>query len=33
MQRDAGVPSVAVYIVEAMVVLIVVLADAAKRRS
>jgi ABC-type uncharacterized transport system permease subunit len=33
MQRDAGVPSVAVYIVEAIVILIVVLADAAKRRS
>jgi ABC-type uncharacterized transport system permease subunit len=32
MQRDAGVPSVAVYIVEAIVVLIVVLADSAKRR-
>jgi general nucleoside transport system permease protein len=32
MQRDAGVPSVAVYVVEAIVILIVVLADAVKRR-
>jgi len=32
MQRDAGVPSVAVYVVEALVILIVVLADALKRR-
>ncbi len=33
MQRDAGVPAVAVYIVEAIVILVVVLADAAKRRT
>ena len=33
MQRDAGVPAVAVYIVEAIVILVVVLADAAKRRA
>jgi simple sugar transport system permease protein len=33
MQRDAGVPAVAVYVVEAIVILVVVLADAAKRRA
>lgn len=33
MQRDAGVPAVAVYIVEAIVILVVVLADAVKRRA
>jgi simple sugar transport system permease protein len=32
MQRDAGVPAVAVYVVEAVVILVVVLADAARRR-
>jgi simple sugar transport system permease protein len=31
MQRDAGVPAVAVYVVEAVVILVVVLADAARR--
>jgi simple sugar transport system permease protein len=33
MQRDAGVPAVAVYVVEAVVILVVLLADAASRRS
>jgi simple sugar transport system permease protein len=33
MQRDAGVPSVAVYVVEAVVILIAVLAEAARRRG
>ena len=31
MQRDAGVPAVTVYVVEAVVILVVVLADAARR--
>ena len=33
MQRDAGVPAVAVYVVEAVVILIVVLSDVAARRG
>ena len=33
MQRDAGVPAVAVYVVEAVVILVVLLADAAARRT
>ena len=33
MQRDAGVPAVAVYVVEAIVILVVLLADAAARRQ
>jgi ABC-type uncharacterized transport system permease subunit len=33
MQRDAGVPAVAVYVVEAVVILVVLLADAAQRRA
>jgi simple sugar transport system permease protein len=33
MQRDAGVPAVAVYVVEAIVIIVVLLADAAARRS
>jgi general nucleoside transport system permease protein len=33
MQREAGVPAVAVYVVEAVVILVVLLADAAARRS
>jgi ABC-type uncharacterized transport system permease subunit len=33
MQRDAGVPAVAVYVVEAVVILVVLLADAAARRA
>ena len=33
MQRDAGVPAVAVYVVEAVVILTVVLSDAAARRE
>jgi general nucleoside transport system permease protein len=33
MQREAGVPAVAVYVVEAVVILVVLLADAATRRS
>jgi general nucleoside transport system permease protein len=33
MQREAGVPAVAVYVVEAIVILVVLLADAAARRS
>src|SRR6185437_13108442 len=32
MQREAGVPAVAVYVVEAVVILVVLLADAATRR-
>jgi ABC-type uncharacterized transport system permease subunit len=32
MQREAGVPAVAVYVVEAVVILVVLLADAAARR-
>ena len=32
MQRDAGVPSVAVYVVEAVVILVVILGEAARRR-
>lgn len=32
MQRDAGVPSVAVYLVEAVVILVVILADALRHR-
>ena len=33
MQRDAGVPAVAVYVVEAVVILVVLLAEAAARRA
>jgi len=33
MQREAGVPAVAVYVVEAVVILVVLLADAATRRN
>ena len=33
MQRDAGVPAVAVYVVEAVVIVVVLLADAAARRT
>jgi general nucleoside transport system permease protein len=33
MQREAGVPAVAVYIVEAVVILVILLADAAARRQ
>jgi len=33
MQREAGVPAVAVYVVEAIVILVVLLADAATRRQ
>ncbi len=33
MQRDAGVPAVAVYVVEAVVILVVLLAEAAVRRT
>jgi simple sugar transport system permease protein len=33
MQRDAGVPAVAVYVVEAVVIVVVLLAEAATRRS
>ncbi len=33
MQRDAGVPAVAVYVVEAVVILVVLLADAGARRA
>ena len=33
MQRDAGVPAVAVYVVEAIVILVVVLADAREAPS
>lgn len=33
MQRDAGVPAVAVYVVEAVVILVVVLAEARRRRT
>ena len=33
MQRDAGVPAVAVYVVESVVILVVLLADAAQRRA
>jgi general nucleoside transport system permease protein len=33
MQRDAGVPAVAVYVVEAVVILVALLADAAARRG
>jgi simple sugar transport system permease protein len=33
MQREAGVPAVAVYVVEAVVILVVLLADAATRRT
>ena len=33
MQRDAGVPAVAVYVVEAVVIVVVLLADAASRRG
>jgi ABC-type uncharacterized transport system permease subunit len=33
MQRDAGVPAVAVYVVEAVVILVVLLADAAQRHA
>jgi simple sugar transport system permease protein len=33
MQRDAGVPSVAVYVVEAVVIIVVLLADRAVRRE
>ena len=33
MQRDAGVPAVAVYVVEAVVILVVLLAESASRRS
>jgi simple sugar transport system permease protein len=33
MQREAGVPAVAVYVVEAVVILVVLLADAATRRQ
>ena len=32
MQREAGVPAVAVYVVEAVVILVVLLADSANRR-
>jgi simple sugar transport system permease protein len=33
MQREAGIPAVAVYVVEAVVILVVLLADAATRRQ
>jgi simple sugar transport system permease protein len=33
MQRDAGVPAVAVYVVEAVVILVVILAEAARHRT
>jgi simple sugar transport system permease protein len=33
MQRDAGVPAVAVYVVESVVILVVLLVDAAHRRA
>ncbi|MFL5494104.1 MAG: ABC transporter permease [Gemmatimonadales bacterium] len=33
MQRDAGVPAVAVYVVESVVILVVLLADVAQRRA
>jgi simple sugar transport system permease protein len=33
MQRDAGVPAVAVYVVEAVVIIVVLLADAGARRA
>jgi simple sugar transport system permease protein len=33
MQRDAGVPAVAVYVVEAVVIIVVLLADAGTRRA
>jgi DNA-binding NarL/FixJ family response regulator len=33
MQREAGVPAVSVYVVEAIVIVVVLLADAAARRS
>jgi simple sugar transport system permease protein len=33
MQRDAGVPAVAVYVVEAVVIIVVLLADASARRA
>jgi hypothetical protein len=33
MQRDAGVPAVAVYVVEAVVIVVVLLADAGARRA
>ena len=33
MQRDAAVPSVAVYVVEAVVIVVVLLADVSARRS
>jgi ABC-type uncharacterized transport system permease subunit len=33
MQRDAGVPAVAVYVVESVVILVVLLVDAAQRRA
>jgi ABC-type uncharacterized transport system permease subunit len=33
MQRDAGVPAVAVYVVEAVVILVVLLVDVAQRRA
>ncbi|HEU4700603.1 MAG TPA: ABC transporter permease [Gemmatimonadales bacterium] len=33
MQRDAGIPSVLVYVVEAVIILVVLLADVAARRS
>jgi hypothetical protein len=32
MQREAGVPAVAVYVVEAVVILVVLLADSANRQ-
>jgi simple sugar transport system permease protein len=33
MQREAGVPAVAVFVVEAAVILVVLLADVARRRA
>ena len=33
MQRDAGVPAVAVYVVEAVVIVVVLLAEAGTRRA
>jgi simple sugar transport system permease protein len=33
MQRDAGVPAVAVYVVEAVVIVVVLLAEASARRA
>jgi ABC-type uncharacterized transport system permease subunit len=33
MQRDAGIPAVAVYVVEGVIILVVLLADAMARRA